>query len=91
VDRPGLRIVQYENIKDKWQGRGVPELKQGPDQGYEKEDFLRDHASRIAGTGFSFSNHLLHCSIVYLMIFILLFTHTALPPGGLQIVFIDRS
>jgi len=45
--------------KIKGRGRCVPELKKGPDQRYEKEDFFRDSAGWIPGTSIRLGNHLL--------------------------------
>ena len=51
MNGPRLGVIQNEDIEDKGQGGSVPELEKGPDQGYEKQDLLRDRPGRQAGAG----------------------------------------
>jgi hypothetical protein len=40
VDGSGLGVVQHKEVENERQGGCIPQLKQGPDQRYEKENFL---------------------------------------------------
>ncbi len=59
MDGPGLGGVEDKDIKDKGQGRRVPELKKSPAQGNKKKNFFGDRSSGAAGSGFGLGNHLL--------------------------------
>ena len=56
VNGPGFGVVEHQNVEQKRQGRGIPELKQRPEQGHEKQDFLGNRAGGIAGAGFGLGN-----------------------------------